>query len=70
MFNAHTFLVIYYPAEHPDRVVFEEARAFWRKWFGNTRDVATPTGGWEPGHPKGFVEMALGDANQAPPIGS
>jgi hypothetical protein len=53
---------------HPFHPVFEQARQYWRNWFGKTREIPNPPGPHLPGRPKGFVQMALGDAAQAPVI--
>ncbi|HEY7429082.1 MAG TPA: hypothetical protein VH682_32945 [Gemmataceae bacterium] len=67
-YQTHTFLVPSCPVGHSYHVVFEEARIYWRNWFGKTREVPDPPGPDRPGRLKGFVQMALGDASLAPVI--
>jgi hypothetical protein len=67
-YQTHTFLVVSCPAGHPYHATFEEARVYWRKWFGKTRDIPNPPGPNLPGRLKGFVQMALGDVSLAPII--
>jgi hypothetical protein len=57
-FGTHTFLVPYAPPGHFFHAAFEEARLYWKEWFGRSRG----------GHPKGIVRMTLGSANQAPKV--
>ncbi len=66
----HTFLVVFCPPGHPYRPVFDQARAYWRTWFGKTRDIPDPPGPDLPGRVKGFLQMTLGEAGQAPVIPS
>lgn len=67
-FQTHTFLVVFCPPGHPYRPVFDQARAYWRAWFGKTRDIPDPPGPDLPGRVKGFLQMTLGEAGQAPVI--
>ena len=69
-YQTHTFLVPSCPPGHPYRVVFEQGRAYWRAWFGKTRDIPNPPGPDLAGRQKGFLEMTVGVAGQAPVIGS
>ena len=69
-YQTHTFLVAFCPPGHPCQSVFEQARAYWRIWFGKTRDIPNPAGPDLPGLAKGFLEMTLGVAGQAPAIAS
>lgn len=67
-YRTHTFLIVSCPVSHPHHDVFEAARIYWRNWFGKTRDIPNPPGPDLPGHRKGFVGMALGDASLAPVV--
>jgi hypothetical protein len=62
VFQTHTFLVVSCSAGHHYHPVFEAARSYWRTWFGKTREIPNPPGPDLPGHPKGFLQMALGIA--------
>jgi hypothetical protein len=42
----------------------------WRTWFGKTHDIPNPPGPNLPGRAKGFLQMVLGTAGQAPVIAS
>lgn len=67
-YNTHTFLVPCCSAGHPYHPIFENWRTYWRKWFGKTRDFPNPPGPDLPGHPKGFIEMRLGDSANVPTV--
>ena len=67
-YESHTFFVPSCRAGHPFYPQFEQIRLYWRKWFGSTRPLQNPPGPPLPGHPKGFIEMKLGDAALAPAI--
>ena len=69
-YQTHTFLIPSCPPGHPYRLVFEQARVYWRTWFGKTRDIPNPPGPDLPGRVKGFLQMTLGEAGQAPVISS
>jgi hypothetical protein len=69
-YQTHTFLVPSCPTGHPYRLVFEQARAYWRTWFGKTREIPNPPGPNLPGRAKGFLQMALGAVGEAPIIAS
>lgn len=69
-YRTHTFLVVSCPPGHPYRPVFDQARAYWRTWFGKTRDIPDPPGPGLTGLVKGFLQMTLGEAGQAPVIPS
>jgi hypothetical protein len=66
LYHTHTFLIASCPVDHPYYAVFEQARSYWRNWFGKTRDVPSPSGPTLPGRSKGFVQMTLGNAGLAP----
>ncbi len=68
-FYTHTFLVPSCPPGHPYHAAFETQRAYWRKWFGQTREIPNPPGLDLPGYPKGFLQMSLGNAAPAVDIG-
>ena len=59
-YRTHTFLVPSCPPGHPYHRVFEASRRYWRNWLGKTREIPDPPGPDLPGHPKGFLRMALG----------
>ncbi|HTU90807.1 MAG TPA: hypothetical protein VMF69_12080 [Gemmataceae bacterium] len=67
-YQTHSFLVASCSVDHHYYAAFEAARAYWRKWFGRTRDVPNPPGPNLPGRTKGFIQMTLGDPNRAPDI--
>ena len=69
-YQTHTFLVPSCLPGHPYRLVFEQARAYWRTWFGKTRDIPNPPGPNLSGRAKGFLQMTLGPAGAAPIITS
>lgn len=67
-YRSHTFLVISCSCSHPDFTVFERFRAYWRQWFGGTRDAPTDSSTIGPPVSKGIVEMIFGDPVIAPQI--
>ncbi|MBI3821174.1 MAG: hypothetical protein HY289_00670 [Planctomycetes bacterium] len=67
-YQSHTFLVPSCLPHHRFHPAFEAARRYWRKWFGHTRRQPIRPGPIHPQHPKGIVELALGDPNVTPKI--
>ena len=67
-YQTHTFLVPHVAPDHPYREVYEAARAFWRNWFGRTREYAPIGGGPWRKAPKGLVQLNLGDGGEAPDV--
>lgn len=61
VFCSHTFLVPVYEKGHPRRARFENQLVYWRRWFGTTRDHDPATKLPWTAHPKGLIEMGLGD---------
>ena len=69
-YRTHAFLVLSCESAHPYFVVFDQWRAYWRNWFGQTRDLRDPAGTARPGYRKGFVQMVLGPPDLVPSISS
>lgn len=67
-FGCHTFLQPSCPQGHPYYRFFERERIYWRKWFGKSKDTMSADGHKVPGVPKGFVQITLGRALDAPEI--
>ena len=63
-YSTHTFLVPSCPPGHGFYNVFERWRAYWREWFGGTRQESDQ----QQRYLKGIVEMTMGPAESAPRI--
>jgi uncharacterized protein DUF6932 len=64
----HCFLVPACREGHPFYPAFEMARAYWRKWFGQTRTSHPDWPESYASHRKGIVAMFLGEPALAPRI--
>jgi hypothetical protein len=67
-YQTHTFLVPSCVPSHPFFPVFDQLRAYWREWFGQTREEPIRPGPKLRSIPKGIVELLLGDPKSAPRI--
>lgn len=67
-YKSHTFFVAYFSPEHPNFLIFEDSRKYWRKWLGSTRAYTDSTGKLRKGIRKGFVQLVIGDKQGAPNI--
>ena len=65
-YSTHTFLVPHAPTGHPYREVSEEARRYWRRWFGRTRKFHPGGEGTPRRAEKGLVSLEL-DGDGSPP---
>jgi hypothetical protein len=59
-YRSHTFVVLSCAPDHAYFNTFQQARKYWRKWFGSTRPVPDHSGGGFREHAKGFIQMPLG----------
>lgn len=69
-YRCHTMGVLSCDSSHRYFATFERNRQYWRKWFGRAHDKRHPDGESQPERVKGFVSLVLGDAAQAPVIGT
>lgn len=65
-FRTDSYIVAVADPGHPHHDVFEQWRAYWRKWFGNTRPVTDEHGNEHPGIKKGLVSIGLGALHLQP----
>jgi len=64
----HAFFFASCPAVHGYFTVFEEQRAYFRKWFGRTYLKGHPAGDKQKRHLKGFLSMVLGEQALEPDV--
>lgn len=69
-YHTHAFFVAACLPMHAYFPVFEQMRAYWRKWLGETYDKSNADGDGQVRHRKGFVAMPFGNDETVPYVGT